>query len=166
MPRGLYFEDLHVGQTYTTAARTVTEADIVNFAGVSGDFNPAHVDIEHATAGQFGKRIAHGLLGLSIASGQAFSLGFFEGTIIAWTGLDWKFRAPILIGDTIHTATEVKKVKARKSVGGGFVTLEVKVLNQKGETTQKGTWTVIVKSREAEEAEQAAAHDTANDSAE
>jgi 3-hydroxybutyryl-CoA dehydratase len=151
MPRGLYFEDLEVGQTYTTAARTVTEADIVNFAGVSGDFNPAHTDAEQAREGQFGQRIAHGLLGLSIASGQAFSLGFFEGTIIAWTGLDWKFRAPIFIGDTIHTTTEVKKLQARKSVGGGFVTLEIKVVNQNGDTTQKGTWTIIVKSREAEE---------------
>lgn len=160
MARGLYFEDLEVGQTYATTARTVTEADIVNFAGVSGDFNPVHTDAEQAKNSQFGERIAHGLLGLAIASGQAFSLGFLEGTIIAWTGLDWKFRLPIFIGDTIHTSTTVKKLQARKSVGGGFVTFEIKVINQKGETTQKGTWSVIVKSREAEQEAQVTAEST------
>ena len=150
MPRGLYFEDMEVGQSFTTARRTVTEADIVNFAGVSGDYNPLHMDAVLAAETQFGERIAHGLLGLSMASGQAFALGFLEGTIIAWTEISWKFRAPIFIGDTIHAETVVKKLREMPAVGGGFVTIDVKVVNQKGETTQKGSWTVIVRSRDAE----------------
>lgn len=150
MPRGLYFEDMEVGYAVVTPGRTITEADIVNFAGVSGDYNELHLNADYAAQTQFGQRIAHGLLGLSAATGQTYSLGFLEGTIIAFTELSWKFRAPIFIGDTIHTEAKVSKTRAMPAVGGGFVTFDIKLLNQKDETVQKGVWTVIVRSREAE----------------
>ncbi len=149
MSRGLYFEEMEVGQTLKTPGRTINEADIVNFAGVTGDFNPLHLDAAYAAQQQFGQRIAHGLLGLSVSSGQSYSLGYLDGTVIAFTELTWKFRAPIYIGDTIYTISTISKTRAMPAAGGGFVTFDVKVLNQDGVTVQKGTWTVLVKSRDA-----------------
>lgn len=145
--RGLYFEDFEDGMALETRARTVSETDIVNFAGLSGDFNPMHTDAVYAEETQFGQRVAHGLLGLSIASGLAYQLGFLEGTVIAFTALDWKFRAPVFIGDTIHAAVKVSKRRPMKAAGGGFVTFDIEVRNQRDEVTQKGSWTVLVASR-------------------
>lgn len=144
---GLYFEDYHVGDTATTAGRTVTEADIVNFAALSGDWNAIHVDAEYAKNGMFGERIAHGLLGLSIASGLAVQMGFIEETVIAFMGLDWKFRAAIKIGDTIKVGATVAETKLVPRLGGGLVTFNVEVINQRNETCQKGAWTMLVKVR-------------------
>ena len=108
-----------------------------------------HVDAEFAKGSMFGERIAHGLLGLSIASGLAVRLGFIEDTIIAFMGLDWKFRAPIKIGDTIHTRAQIAEKKPMPRLGGGLITLNVEVLNQRGETTQKGTWSMLMKMKPA-----------------
>jgi 3-hydroxybutyryl-CoA dehydratase len=151
-PRGLYFEELEVGQNMTSRGRTITEADIVNFAGVSGDYNPIHTDADFASKTPFGQRIAHGMLGLSAATGQAYALGFMERTVIAFMGLEWKFRAPVLIGDTITVNIEVTEKKDAKRMGGGLVTLDIKVVNQRGEVTQKGEWTVLVAMKELVEA--------------
>lgn len=148
--QGLYYEELSEGQAFVTRARTITETDIVNFAGISGDFNPMHTDAEFAAQSQFGQRIAHGALGLSVATGQAYATGFLDGTVIAFTGLEWKFRAPVLIGDTIRTEIKIEKKRDMPAAGGGFVTFDVKVLNQRDEVTQKGTWTILVASRPTE----------------
>ncbi len=147
--RGLYFEEFEVGMELETRGRTVTETDIVSFAGLSGDFNPMHTDETYASTTQFGKRVAHGLLGLSIASGLAYQLGFLEGTVIAFTALEWKFRAPIVIGDTIRVQVKITKLREMAAAGGGFVSFEVKVVNQNSAVTQKGEWTVLVASRPA-----------------
>ena len=147
--RGLYFEEFNVGDTVTSAGRTITEADIVGFAALSGDWNAIHVDAEYAKNQMFGERIAHGLLGLSIASGLAVQLGFIEDTVIAFMGIDWKFRGAIKIGDTIHMQAQIAEKKAMPRLGGGLVTLNVEVLNQRGETTQKGTWSMLIKMKPA-----------------
>jgi 3-hydroxybutyryl-CoA dehydratase len=144
---GLYFEDYEPGDSVTSQGRTVTEADIVNFAALSGDWNAIHVDAEVARGGMFGERIAHGMLGLSIATGLAARLGFIDETVIAFMGLDWKFRGAIKIGDTIKVRAEVGEKKAARRLGGGLVTFNVEVLNQRGEPVQKGTWTMLVKMR-------------------
>jgi 3-hydroxybutyryl-CoA dehydratase len=148
--RGLYFEEFNIGDTVTSAGRTITEADIVGFAALSGDWNAIHVDAEYAKNGMFGERIAHGLLVLSIASGLAVQLGFIEDTVIAFMGIDWKFRAPIKIGDTIHMQATIAEKKPMPRLGGGLVTLNVEVLNQRGETTQKGTWSMLMKLKPTE----------------
>ncbi len=148
-PSGLYFEDFEEGMTLETRGRTITETDIVNFAGLSGDFNPMHTDETYAQGTQFGKRVAHGLLGLSIASGLSYQLGFLEGTVLAFTGLAWKFRAPVYIGDTIRVQVKVTKKREMRQAGGGFVTFDVKVVNQDGTITQKGEWTILVASKPA-----------------
>ena len=147
--QGLYFEDYNIGDSATTAGRTVTESDIVSFAALSGDWNAIHVDAEYAKGGMFGERIAHGMLGLSIATGLAIRLGFLEETVIAFMGLEWKFRGPIKIGDTIKVRAEVAETKLASRLGGGLVTFNVEVVNQRNETCQKGTWTMLVKARGA-----------------
>jgi len=145
--RSLYFEEMAEGLEMVSPARTVTEADVVAFAALSGDYNPLHTDAEYARNTRFGQRIAHGLLGLSIASGLANRLGFIESTAIAFMGLEWKFKAPILIGDTIAMTARVVRKRAIPRLGGGLVVLAVVVKNQRGEVTQEGEWSVLVKSR-------------------
>lgn len=150
-PRGLYFEDIEVGLKVTSAGRTISEADIMQFAGLSGDWNAIHVDAEYSKTGIFGERVAHGMLGLSIATGLAMQLGFLDRTVDAFTSLDWKFRGPIKIGDTIHMTAEVTKKKAMPGgQGGGFVSFNIVVKNQRDETVQRGEWMVVVKGRPKE----------------
>lgn len=146
--KGLFFEDFEVGQKATTAARTVTEHDIVAFAGLSGDFNQIHVDEEFAKATPIGKRIAHGLLGLSIASGLAVQTGLLGANVIVFREIgEWKFIKPIFIGDTVHVDILITETKAFPRLGGGLVTMEASVNNQSNETTMKGSWTLLIKFR-------------------
>ena len=148
MPRGMYFEEFQTGQRINSAGRTVTESDIVAFAGLSGDFNQMHVDAEYSSKTPFGQRVAHGLLGLSIASGLTVQTGVMEGTVIAFREVnEWKFIKPVLIGDTIHVEVEVLETKAMRRIGGGSVLISLDVKNQQGETVMKGTWTVLVASK-------------------
>ena len=141
-----YFEDFEVGQEVATSGRTVTETDVVMFAGLSGDHNPLHVDAEYARATPFGERIAHGVLGLAIATGLAERTGLMATTVEAFLGLDWKFRAPIKIGDTIGATLQVTQVRAMGEASG-LVVFNVAIHNQRGETVQRGQWTVLVKRR-------------------
>ncbi len=145
---GLYFSEFSVGQEIETPARTMTESDIVQFAGLSGDYNPLHTDAEFARETPYGERIAHGLLGLSMASGLAARAGFIEGTAQAFIGVDWKFKAPIKIGDTIRLQVTVKRTRAVPSMGGGMVVFALEVLNQEDETVQEGEWTLLIKEKE------------------
>ena len=146
--RGFYFEEFTVGQKIVTVGRTIAESDIFNFAGMSGDYNQIHTDAEFAKGTPFGQRVAHGLLGLSIASGLAMRTGVLEGTVIAFREINnWKFIAPVFIGDTIHVEMEVTQTKALPRIGGGSVVIVLDVKKQSGETVMKGTWTVLVLSK-------------------
>ena len=145
-----YFEDFEEGMRFRTAARTLTEADIVNFAGLSGDFNPIHVDAETASRTEFGQRIAHGMLVLSVATGLATSQGVVGEKVRAFLGLDWKFREPVMIGDTVHVELVVAQMRDARRLGGGLLTFDVRVLKQDGKVAQKGTWSLLLKKRPAE----------------
>jgi 3-hydroxybutyryl-CoA dehydratase len=146
--RGMYFEEFAVGQKVRTAARTVTEADIVGFAGISGDFNQIHVDAAYAKTTPYGQRIAHGICVLSIASGLVVQTGFMEGTILAFREIsEWKFAAPVFIGDTIRVNIEVLDTKALPRLNAGAVTLSLDVHNQDGKSVQKGKWSALMNSR-------------------
>jgi len=150
--RGMYFEEFEIGQQIVTSGRTITESDIVIFAGLSGDYNQIHTDAEHSKTTPFGQRVAHGLLGLSVASGLAVQTGMMEGTVIAFREISsWKFVKPIFIGDTIHVVMEVKETKALPRVGGGSVVIELNVKNQNDETVMKGIWNALIASKEAAE---------------
>ncbi len=147
--RGMLFEEFQVGQRVITAARTVTESDVVAFAGLSGDYNQIHTDAEFSRATSAGQRVAHGLLCLSIATGLAMRTGVLEGTVLAFREIgEWKFVKPVLLGDTIHAELEVASTKPLPRIGAGAVTLAVAVKNQHGDTTMKGTWTALVTSQE------------------
>lgn len=150
-PIGLYFEDVELGAQLMTRGRTVTEADIVAFAGLTGDYNPMHTDAEYMKNSQFGQRIAHGMLTLSYAVGQAYQLGFMERTVLAFRGLEMKFSLPVFIGDTTHVELTVQDKKEMRRLGGGLVTFEVKIVNQEGRTVQSGTWDVILAFKPTEE---------------
>ncbi len=146
--RGMYFEEFEVGQKMTSPGRTITESDVVNFAGLSGDYNLIHTDAEYSKNSPFGARVAHGLLGLSIGSGLALRTGVLEGTVMAFREINsWKFVKPVFIGDTIHVVMEIITTKAMKRLGGGKVDLQFNIQNQNDETVMKGIWSVLVMSK-------------------
>jgi acyl dehydratase len=146
-PRGRYFEEFAIGDSVATSGRTINEADIVTFAGVSGDYNEIHINAAYAAGGPFGERVAHGLLILSIASGLAVQTGFIERTVMAFRELDWKFSRPVMIGDTIRVMLEVTEMKPMPRLGGGSVSMKVSVLNQKDEVVNRGSWVMLVESK-------------------
>ncbi|MDA1000410.1 MAG: MaoC/PaaZ C-terminal domain-containing protein [bacterium] len=148
-PTGLCYEDFEVGQSWRTAARTIGEAEVSAFASLTGDYTYLHTDAELAAQSPFGQRIAHGALGLSILIGLWTRLGVIEGTIEAFMGLEWRFRGPILLGDTVHGEIEVAG-KRISSKGQGLITLNLKLLNQRGETVQEGTFGAMMARREKE----------------
>lgn len=141
----LYYEDLHLGQEFITKARTVTEADIVNFAALSWDTNALHTDAEFAKKTPFGERIAHGMLGVVIHSGLSQMLGIMEGTLIAFMGMTWTFLLPIKIGDTVHVVQRVKEMRETSKPDRGLVTFEKELVNQREEIVQRGTTTVLLR---------------------
>ncbi len=143
-PIGYYFEEVEIGQTMVTRGRTVTEADIVQFAGLTGDYNPMHTNAEYMKNHPMGQRVAHGMLTLSYAVGQLYQLGFMERTVLAFRGLEMKFSLPVLIGDTTHVRLTIKEKKEMKRLGGGIVTAEVKIINQEGKTVQSGTMELLL----------------------
>jgi acyl dehydratase len=149
-PIGLFFEDYEIGQKMITRGRTITEADIVAFAGLTGDYNPMHTDAEYAKKSLAGQRVAHGMLTLSYAVGQTYQLGFLERTVLAFRSVEMKFSDMVLIGDTLRVEITVKEKKEAARLGGGMVTCEVRILNQHNKVVQRGEWVVLVASRPAQ----------------
>jgi 3-hydroxybutyryl-CoA dehydratase len=147
---GLFFEEFEGGQRLTSPGRTITETDLVLFSGLSGDYNELHTNAEFAASTPFGRRIAHGLLCLSITSGLAGRIGFIEGTAIAFAGLEWRFKAPVFIGDTVHMTAQVENKRAMRAIGGGMVIFQISLYNQNHQVVQEGTWKVLVKSKPAQ----------------
>ncbi len=136
-----YFEDFQMGDVETTRARTITEADIVNFAAFSGDWYPLHTDVEYAKKGPFGERIAHGMLVLSVATGL---MPLYEMAIVAFYGMDKvRFTAPTRIGDTIHVELEVVDRQDKGDIGG-VVALKESIRNQKGEDVAVSIMKVLI----------------------
>lgn len=146
--RGMFFEEFEVGQQIVTMARTVTETDVVTFAGLSGDFNQIHTDAAYAASTPFGQRIAHGLCVMAIASGLVTQTGVMEGTVLAFREVaEWKFSKPVFFGDTVHVEAEVVETKPYPRLNGGAVTIKLNVLNQSGDVAQSGRWSVLMLSR-------------------
>jgi acyl dehydratase len=136
-----YFEDFKEGEVFVSRGRTITEADIVNFAAFSGDWYPLHVDKEYAAKSPFGERIAHGMLVLSAASGL---MPLTEMAIVAFYGMDRvRFVGPTKIGDTIHVEAEIAE-KRDKGELGGVVTFQQKIKNQRDEDLAVATFKVFI----------------------
>ncbi len=148
--RTLWFDDLTVGRAWSGATRTVTEADVDQFAELTGDRFPLHTDDEYARRSPFGTRIAHGLLGLSLAHGLMWArTGELDESVIAFLGLkEWQFLAPIHLGHTIRADYQV--VEQRPSTtkpDRGVVEFAVDVVNQDGATVQRGLKTMLIARR-------------------
>ena len=143
---GLTFEDLNVGDEFQSPGRTVTEADIVIFAGLTGDYNVLHTDAEHMKSSVFGERIAHGLLGLSIQQGL-LTRGMADVSGERFVALKWKFRGPIRIGDTLQVRARVAAKRDGEERGWGVVTMQRQILNQRGEVVQEGETEHVVARR-------------------
>ena len=147
-----YLDELSAGQRFVSAGRTVTEADVVSFAGLSGDFNPIHTDTEFAAKTGYGQRVVYGLLGLSIATGLLDRLGVFSGSAIAMLGIEkWTFTAPVFIGDTVHLELTILGVRpSRSKPDRGVVERQFELKNQRGELVQSGRIDVLVRRRPAQ----------------
>ncbi len=142
---GLTFDEFEIGATYTSRARTVTEADVVAFAGLSGDFNPLHTDAEFGKQTPFGERIAHGMLIVAMATGMANWTGIFEGTTLALIEQVIRYKGAVKFGDTIHLELEVEEKKPTSKPDRGVVRIATRVKNHRGEVVVDGAWTLLMK---------------------
>jgi len=144
-----YFEDFIVGETFTTPGRTITDADVTDFAGVSGDFHSLHTDEEFAKRNIFHKRVAHGVLTLAITEGLWMRLGIFEESLLAFYGIDkLRFTKPVFIGDTIRATLVVGETREKKEMG--LVTIKNEVTNQNGEIVLNFDAQLLFKRRDQE----------------
>ena len=147
---GMFWEEWDIGAEFQTASRTITEADVVNFAGISGDYNPLHIDEEFCKQTQFGTRIAHGPLVYSIAAGLLFQLHLYDDTLIAFLGFDsLKFTLPVKIGDTVRVRVEVLEKRETSKPDRGVMKRLLQVLNQRDEVVQEGVQAFLLKKKSA-----------------
>jgi acyl dehydratase len=144
----LFLEDFTPGMAWTTPGRTVTESDVVLFAGLSGDYNPVHTNHQFAAHTDFGRPIAHGLLALVMAAGLADRDGSLDGTALALLGTTWSFLKPVFFGDTIRLEATVESARRAGKGQRGIIVRKIRVLNQRDEIVQEGSFTTMVKARE------------------
>jgi acyl dehydratase len=142
---GLTFNEFEIGACYVSQGRTVTEADVVTFAGLSGDFNPLHTDAEFGKRTPFGERIAHGMLTVSMATGMSNWLGIFEGTTLALMEQVIRYKGVVKFGDTVHLEMEVLEKKPTSKPDRGVVRFATRVLNQRDETVVDGEWILLMR---------------------
>ena len=143
---GLTFQQFEVGKKYLSTRRTITEADIVMFAGLSGDYNPLHTDETFCRETGMESRIAHGMLAMSIATGLAHQLGIFVGTTRALREMKIKYKNPVFPGDTVQLEVTIEEKKEIPKSGGGIVTCQCLLKNQDGKTVIKSTWKCMISS--------------------
>ena len=143
--RGHAYEQWEDGREYVTAARTVTEADVAAFAGLSGDFNPLHTDEVFAKETPFRTRIAHGMLTAAVATGLVNAQGWFEGTTIALMEQLFRYKGPVRFGDTVHCVVKVAEKKETSKPDRGVVAYDVIVVNQEGKAVLESRWTCMMK---------------------
>ncbi len=147
MAQGTFFSEFELEQTYTSGGRTITEADVVAFAGLSGDYNPLHTDATFAEKTPFGQRIAHGMLITSISTGLGQTLGIFEGTTLALMEQTFSYKGPVFFGDTIRMSLTVEELHASSKGGKGVVKFRCDVTKQDDSLVNTGTWTVLFRDK-------------------
>lgn len=141
------YDDLFVGLAFRSPGRTITDADLVGFAGLTGDFSELHTSDVYAQASQFGKRVAHGMLGLAYAHGLMWArTGELRETAVAFLGIsDWRFVGPIFVGDTIFVNYQLAELRDSKSrPEQAIATFNVEVVNQQGTIVQRGKKALLV----------------------
>ncbi|SDG81701.1 MaoC/PaaZ C-terminal domain-containing protein [Microbacterium pygmaeum] len=143
-----YFEDFQAGDRFVSPRRTIGVADISLFAGLSGDYNPIHTDAVFAEESSFGQRIAHGVLGLSVLTGLMTRTGVFEAGTIALLGIEeWRFKAPVFDGDTVHVVIDIEETRLASDGQRGILKRRVSLVNQRGEVCQTGVLPLLMKCR-------------------
>ncbi|WP_342363137.1 MaoC family dehydratase [Terrarubrum flagellatum] len=143
---GNFFDDIKIGDEQRTPRVTVTEGHILAYAGVAGDFSPVHLDEVYARTTEFGGRIAHGLMGLSLTDGLKVQSAFFrDGIALGWS---WNFKRPIRIGDTLQVKFTIRDARISKSMPGmGILFIDMQLLNQNDEIVQEGEHRLMVPRR-------------------
>lgn len=143
-PEGRWFEDFELGASFLSPARTITESDVVQFAALSGDYNPLHTDAQFAARTPFRERVAHGMLVQSISTGLGSRMGIFEGTVAALQGMRIEYRAPVRFGDTVHLCLEVLEIDPEPSRRRGWIRFRSAVRNQREEIVIDGEWRTLM----------------------
>jgi acyl dehydratase len=144
---GYRYEDLHVGMEFLSPGRTITDADLVGFAGLTGDFSELHTSDVYAKKSQFGRRVAHGMLGLAYAHGLMWPrTGEFRQCAIAFLGInEWKFIAPLLVGDTMFVRYVIRELRdSRSRPTQAIASFDVAILNQDGKVVQSGVKALLM----------------------
>jgi acyl dehydratase len=144
---GYTYDDLHVGLAFRSPGRTITDADLVAFAGLTGDYSELHTSDVYARNSEFGRRVAHGMLGLAYAHGLMWArTGELRETAIAFLGIvDWRFVAPIFVGDTIFVNYRICELRdSRSRPTQAIATFDVEVVNQRGGVVQRGRKALLV----------------------
>src|SRR5262245_59208851 len=144
-----YYDDFEIADEFVTPGRTVTEADVMLFAGLTGDYNRIHTDAEYMKGSMFGERIAHGLLGLSLVNGLKYRTDYDSDGVLAFLGLTWKFSGPIRFGDTIHAVIRIASKRETSKPDRGIMIQTIQLINQRGEVVQEGEFTSMIKRRPA-----------------
>jgi len=146
--RGKFFEDFSEGEEYVTPSRTITEADVVNFAGLTGDWSPVHTSAEVARSGLFGERIAHGALSVVVAEGLQSRLGLWEDTLVGVVDREWSFKSAVKFGDTLTVRTTITgKEEAQDYPGCGYIKRHITIEDQTGDIVSEGEGTILVLKR-------------------
>ena len=141
---GLYFEECNMGDEWISASRTLDHADVMSFAGLTGDYAMVHTSEEFAKKSIFGKRFAHGMLGLSVSIGLLFRLGLVDGTAMAFLNSNVNFTGPIFLGDTLHIKVSIKSRRETKKSDRGIVVFGIQMINQRAEVVQDGEHTIMM----------------------
>lgn len=144
---GKFYEDFVIGETYASKARNVTEADVVHMAGISGDFNPLHMDSEYGSSTVFQKKIAHGIIGPVFATGMSYQSGMFEDTTIGFLELSVRYIRPLEIGSSVHLEMTAVEKRITSNPSRGIVKYEVALIDQYGQKVQDGMWTIMMKTK-------------------
>jgi acyl dehydratase len=145
LQRGLTYDELALGDTFESPGRTITEADVVTFAGLSGDYNPLHTDAEFARQGPFGQRIAHGMLVASVGTGLGNQMGVLEGTTLALMEQIIRYKGAVKFGDTVHLKLIVREKRETSKPDRGVVIFDTPVVNQDGQTVIEMQWTLLMR---------------------
>ena len=142
---GLYFEQFDIGRRFTTGGRTITDADLVLFSGLSGDFTRLHLDEEYARKQMFGGRVGHGMLGASIATGLITQLGTMEDTALGLLEFTCRFTGPLRPGDTVHVVQTVVEKKETSKPDRGIITFGLELANQNSERVFSGEEKIMIR---------------------
>lgn len=144
---GYRYADLHVGMSFRSPGRTITDADLVGFAGLTGDYSELHTSEVYAKNSQFGRRVAHGLLGLAYAHGLMWArTGELRETAVAFLGInEWKFLGPIFVGDTIFVNYQISELRDSKSrPTQAIAVFDVSVVDQNDRMVQRGSKALLI----------------------